>query len=167
MLSNDLATADHATILFMLQEAEKRLQAQHELGIARDQRAYVVLSTATGLSAGAAAFAAINPESQPIFWGACTFILINLAAMVVMLWAMRPLNVWVLGWTPGKLAEDVRDQRTLEDIQRSVLVHLEHRLANNDHIASTTVRTVMVGMGLIILSLVCGPVVALLVALGG
>ena len=124
-------SADPVLLEEIISQAEKRLQAQLELGKAADQRAMTFVGL---LLAGVAVLAglAFGDNSSPGYRPALVCVAFGLIASAALAcWSARPVEWDIVGNVPASFDEDIAAGRTFAETRAETAMHLQDMISKN------------------------------------
>lgn len=124
-------SADAGLLEEIISQAEKRLQAQLELGKAADQRA---MTFAGMLLAGVAILSGLAFGDHPLKTQQPDLVILAIGLVIsaaLALWSARPIAWEIVGNVPAGYEEDIAAGRTLAETRGEMAIHLQEMISNN------------------------------------
>lgn len=168
MTREDLLNSNEAVLKALVQQAEKRLEAQNAFANAQDQRCGAVINAAVALAAGSAALAAgaLSKDNHNMVLAAAAAvgaIVFTIAAGIAM-WANRARDFHSAGYYPHDFSQDLHPSKTEKDLLADFALDLQIRLVFNKSVLSRRGAMANWATGILLASPVLALAAAYLVA---
>jgi hypothetical protein len=164
MTRDDLLNSNEAVLKALVQQAEKRLEAQNAFANSQDQRCAAVIGAAVAMAAGAAALAAgalsKDNHNLPLAVGAAIGAVGFTVAAAVAMWANRSRGFHSTGYFPHDFAQDLDPGKTEKDLLTDFALDLQIRLSFNKGVLSARGTAANWATGM----LLAAPIAALIAA---
>jgi hypothetical protein len=154
-------SADAKLLEEIISQAEKRLQAQLELGKAADQRA---MTFAGMLLAGVAILSGLAFGDHPLTTQRPSLIVLAVGLIMsasLALWSARPIDWDIIGNEPEGFLDDIARGLTLSATRPETALNLQDMITKNDQRMRGYSACMKVSMGIAVSSAVGGIVGAL------
>jgi len=154
----EFRTGRAALLKMILDESDKRINAQVQVMVASDARATGILAAAVALAAAAFALAASHTgdNESALFWAALTFGTAAAASALAAVWALWPKAINVSGWSPRLFRNDMK--KNLSAIRAEMIALNQSKILENDSCSSDLMRRVRLAMSLLALGPLAGAI---------